>query len=434
MSFKQGQNIVVVGGGAGGLELVTKLGRKLGSKGKAQITLIDSSPTHIWKPLLHEVATGALDPGLTSLNYRSHSLYNSYKFMLGSLTGINRGRKYITLSPVLGDMGQEVLPEQTIKYDILVVSIGSISNDFNTPGVSDNCIPLDSTQNACEFHNKLVNKFIHFENVNNESPSVNVVIVGGGATGIELAAELYHTVDNLSHYGFKKLNTQSLEITVIEASDRILPPLPSRISTAVLRDISPMGINVKTNTLVTKACDGGLETRGGEFIPADLIVWAAGIKAADILNHLDGLETNRINQLIVRKTLQTTVDESVFAIGDCCSCPLTEDKFVPPRAQSAHQMASHAYKNILAILKGTPLSDYVYRDYGSLVSVSQYGTVGTLLSKKGRPLYIEGVVAKLVYLSLQQIHQVALYGYFKTAALILLSRINRVFHPKVKLH
>ena len=154
--------IVVVGGGAGGLELVTKLGRKLGMSGKAQITLVDRNRTHLWKPLLHEVAAGSLDAGVDALSYQSHARNNGFEFQLGSLTNIKRDEKRIVLAPIVGEKGEQVLAERELTYDYLVMAIGSVSNDFNTPGVRDNCIFLDSPDQAFRFHGLLMNQFLKF--------------------------------------------------------------------------------------------------------------------------------------------------------------------------------------------------------------------------------------------------------------------------------
>jgi NADH dehydrogenase len=175
----------------------------------------------------------------------------------------------------------------------------------------------------------------------------------------------------------------------------------------------------------------------GETIPAELIVWAAGVKAPDVLRNLDGLETNRINQLVVFPTLQTTRDENIFAIGDCAACPWVgkEGETVPPRAQSAHQQASHMVMQIRNRLAGRPLTPYRYRDFGSLVSLGQYSTVGNLMGKLiGQNLWIEGWFARMMYLSLYKLHELALHGFWKVAMDTAARLITRRTEPHVKLH
>ncbi|WP_304163127.1 NAD(P)/FAD-dependent oxidoreductase [Lonsdalea britannica] len=429
------KKIVIVGGGAGGLELATSLGHKLGRKNKAEITLVDRNSSHLWKPLLHEVATGSLDDDMDSLSYLAHASNHHYQFQMGTLTGINREQKEIELAEIRNDAGEQLVAARTLPYDILVVALGSTSNDFGTPGVKEHCIFLDNPKQARRFHNEMLDLFLKFNADPSRKERVNIAIVGGGATGVELSAELYNAVKQLNSYGFNALDNQTLNVTLVEAGERILPALPPRISSAVHQELTNIGVRVLTKTMVTSAEPHGLNTKDGEFIDADLMVWAAGIKAPDAMKEIAGLETNRINQLVVEPTLQTTRDASIFALGDCASCPQEGGGFVPPRAQAAHQMASLCFDNIMALINEKPLKSYVYKDHGSLVSLSNYSTVGNLMGNLMRgSVMVEGRIARFVYISLYRMHQIALHGYVRTGLMMLVGRINRVIRPKLKLH
>ncbi|BES85293.1 NADH dehydrogenase [Pectobacterium araliae] len=429
------KKIVIVGGGAGGLELATSLGHKLGRKKKADITLVDRNHSHLWKPLLHEVATGSLDDDMDALSYLAHARNHHFQFQLGMLTDIDREQQQIQLAEVCDEQGDVLVAARRIPYDILVVALGSASNDFGTPGVKDHCIFLDNPKQARRFHNEMLNLFLKFTANQDEKERVNIAIVGGGATGVELSAELHNAVKQLHSYGFDGLDNQTLNVTLVEAGERILPALPPRISAAAHQELNNIGVRVLTNTTVTSADSGGLNTKDSEFIDADLMVWAAGIKAPDAMKDIAGLETNRINQLVVEPTLQTTRDPNIFAIGDCASCPQEGGGFVPPRAQAAHQMASRCHSNIIALLNGQTLKPYVYKDHGSLVSLSKFSTVGSLMGNLMRgSVMVEGRIARFVYISLYRMHQVALHGYVKTGLMMLVGGINRVIRPRLKLH
>ncbi|MEQ9917568.1 NAD(P)/FAD-dependent oxidoreductase [Pectobacterium colocasium] len=429
------KKIVIVGGGAGGLELATSLGHKLGRKKKAEITLVDRNHSHLWKPLLHEVATGSLDDDMDALSYLAHARNHYFQFQLGMLTDIDREQQQIQLAEVCDEQGEVLVAARRIPYDILVVALGSASNDFGTPGVKDHCIFLDNPKQARRFHNEMLNLFLKFTANQDEKERVNIAIVGGGATGVELSAELHNAVKQLHSYGFDGLDNQTLNVTLVEAGERILPALPPRISAAAHQELNNIGVRVLTKTMVTSAESGGLNTKDGEFIEADLMVWAAGIKAPDAMKEIAGLETNRINQLVVEPTLQTTRDPNIFAIGDCASCPQEGGGFVPPRAQAAHQMASRCHSNIIALLNGQTLKPYVYKDHGSLVSLSKFSTVGSLMGNLMRgSVMVEGRIARFVYISLYRMHQVALHGYVKTGLMMLVGGINRVIRPRLKLH
>lgn len=426
--------IIVVGGGAGGLELATKLGRTLGRKNRAKITLVDRKGSHLWKPLLHEVATGSLDEGVDALSYRAHAKNHSFDFQMGSLEGIERDRKVIVLSELRDENQELLIPQRELEYDILVMAIGSTSNDFNTPGVRDNCIFLDSPEQAHRFRTEMNNQFLKLHAKNGQG-TVDIAIVGAGATGVELSAELHNAIKELRTYGFGDLDSSKLNVSLVEAGERILPALPPRISSAAHQELTKLGVNVRTATMVTQADSEGLTTKDGDKIPAQIMVWAAGIKAPDFIKDIAGLETNRINQLVVNNTLQTTRDENIFVIGDLAQCTQADGSFVPPRAQAAHQMSTQAYKNIVAKMNGRELTPYEYKDHGSLVSLSRFSTVGSLMGNltKGS-MMVEGRIARVVYISLYRMHQMALHGMLKTALMMLVGRINRVLRPNLKLH
>jgi len=348
--------IVVVGGGAGGLELVTRLGRSVGKSGHAEVTLVDSKMTHLWKPLLHEVAAGSLDASRNELNYLAQAKWNHFTFQLGTLCGIDRESGLIRLAAAYDDQGKELVPERTVAYDTLVLAVGSTTNDFNTQGVAEHCIFLDTPKQAERFHHQLLQRYLaaHARGASNEG--VSIAIVGAGATGVELAAELRHAAGQLADYGLDSIAPDHMQITLIDAGPRILPGLSEKISASALSELAKLGVSVRTSVLINEATSDGLMSRSGEFIPASLKVWAAGIRAPKFLSEMDGLETNRINQLIVRPTLQTTLDENIFAIGDCAACPLIEgsDKLVPPRAQAAHQQAEMLARSLALRIRGLP--------------------------------------------------------------------------------
>jgi NADH dehydrogenase len=429
--------IVVVGGGAGGLELVRRLGARFGRK-KHDIILVERNRTHIWKPLLHEVAAGSLDANLDEVGYRSHCHRWGYRYFCGSLESIDREARQVVLAPLLDEDGSELIGRHAIRYDYLVIAVGSVSNDFGTPGVRENCLFLDDRAGADRFRNRLLDHCLRVSRAMTEDAAVDahvrIAIVGGGATGVELAAELYNAAGALSHYGLEVFDESRLAITLIEAGPRILPALPERLAEAAKAELEALGVSVRCGLRVTEARPHMIVTDDGT-IEADLLVWAAGVKAPPLLATL-GLETNRNNQLVVRETLQTTLDERIFALGDCCSCtPPGADRPVPPRAQAAHQMASAAFANLVRMMDGKPLKPFVYRDHGSLVSLSRFSTVGSLMGNLiGGRMAIEGRLARLVYTSLYRMHLIAIHGWLKGVALLLVGRVNRIVRPRLKLH
>ena len=416
--------ILIVGGGAGGLELATTLGRKLGKKGKASVTLVDTNMTHIWKPLLHEVAAGSLNSTDDELNYVAQAKWNHFRFQLGAMTELDRERRSITLAPILDEKGNELIASRQLDYDYLVISVGSTTNDFNTAGAADHCLFLDTRAQAERFHRALLNQYMKTQTTDLQGPGqpINVAIIGAGATGVELAAELHHAAQMLKAYGFDRINPEDLNINIIEASERLLPALPERISGPVTQVLKDLGVKLHTGSAVK------------EEIPATLKVWAAGIRAPAFLTQL-GLPVNRINQLEVERTLLVKGEDRIFAFGDCAACPMgDEGRFVPPRAQAAHQQASLLAKNLRKLLEGKPQEEYRYRDYGSLISLSSFSAVGNLMGNLTGNVMLEGRLARMFYVSLYRLHQIALYGLPRTMMLMLSDRFGRSTEPRLKLH
>ncbi|QJR10221.1 NADH dehydrogenase [Usitatibacter rugosus] len=426
--------IVIVGGGAGGLELATKLGNSLGRSGRAEVTLVDRDQTHLWKPLLHEVAAGSMDIHQHQLDYLAQARWHRFTFALGALSGLDRERREAIVAPVRDDEGAEVLPERRLAYDTLVIAIGSQSNDFGTPGVREHAFTIDQARDANVFHRRLVNACFR-ANFAADGSVLHIAIVGAGATGVELAAELHNTTRTLAAYGLKNFDpTKQIRITLIEAGPRILPGLPEYVAEETLKVLQSLGIEVLVNEKVVGITEEAVKTATGREVPGRFTVWTAGIRCADVLATL-GLETDRINRLVVKPSLETTRDANIFAIGDCAAAPWTEGKTVPPRAQAAHQQSSHLVKTIKRRLAGKASQPYHYRDFGSLISLGHYDTIGQLMGfAGGGRMRVEGYLAKLFYVALYRQHIWALHGFWRMALDTLARLIKRQTEPKVKLH
>ncbi len=437
---EQLHHIVIVGGGAGGLELATKLGDSLGAAGKAQITLIDKTKTHVWKPLLHEIAAGSMNPDKHELEYLAQAHWHHFRFRLGNMDGINRAKKEIYVSATHDENGAEVIPRRTFQYDTLIIAVGSTTNDFGVKGAKEYAIALDTQEQAERFHRRLHNALLraHTQQGPVQSGQLDVVIVGAGATGVELSAELHNTTRELAAYGLDKIDPdKDVRISVIEAGERVLPALPPRLSHSVETELRKLKVHLYLGERVTEVSEKGVYTHTGRFIPSALVVWSAGIKAPDFLATLDGLEVNRINQLLVKQTLQTTLDDCVFAFGDCAACEwVGQGGTVPPRAQAAHQQASVLVRSMKKrVANSKRLPEFHYRDYGSLVNLGRYTTVGNLMgSLEGTSMFIEGLIARTMYQSLYKMHLIALHGFITVFLQSLGRLITRRSEAKVKLH
>jgi len=428
------ERIVVIGGGAGGLELVVKLARKLRRSRSTEVVLVDKNPTHIWKPLLHEVATGSMNSYHDEAGYRMLGRKHGFRFVLGSVFDIDLEARRIELESIMDDTGHEMLPARTLEYNQLVLCVGSQSNDFGIEGVAQFSKLLDSREQAEEFH-RLFTAQLHRVNSAGSTPAtLRVVIVGGGATGVELAADLHNVVRRLNEYGFEHFSQERMNVAVIEAGPRLLPQLPERIGAAVRHELGQIGVRVRTGTKIARVEEHAVVTSESEVIPADISVWAAGVKAPEWLAAA-GFPCDRLGRIEVDPDLRVRGMTGVYAIGDCCRCQMEDGSDVPPRAQSAHQMASVAARNVLAARRGRRTQPFVYRDFGSLVSLSRFSTIGNLMGNLMRgSVFVEGWLARMAYLSLYRMHQVAVFGAFSTFLIMLGDRIYKATRAEIKLH
>jgi NADH dehydrogenase len=435
---KRKTQIVVVGGGAGGLELVRKLGAKYGRKDH-DIILVDRNRTHVWKPLLHEVAAGSLDANLDEVGYGGHAARWGYRFFYGALESIDREARCITTAPLVDPDGEEVIGRHSIRYDYLVLAIGGVSNDFGIPGVRENAMFLEARTQADTFRHKLLNACFraNLEGAKGDPDAkVRICIVGGGATGVELAAELFNAAKGLRNYGLEVFDESALSVTLLEAGPRILPALDEELAGTARDELEALGVKVRTATQVVKIDPKVVHTKDGGTVEADLILWAAGVRGAYGIEAMSDLELNRLGQFVVRPTLQSTRDDRIFCIGDCASCVLPgEARPVPPRAQSAHQMADAVLRNLKLMMAGRAPEPFVYKDHGSLVSLSRFAAVGSLMGNLvGGRMAIEGRLARMAYRSLYRMHILAIHGWIKGTALIVIGHVNQIVRPRLKLH
>jgi NADH dehydrogenase len=433
--------IVIVGGGAGGLELATRLGNKFKKSKRAHVVLVDLSPTHLWKPLLHEVAAGSIDANANQLDYIAQARWHNFEFQQGELIGLHREQKTITVAEVFDEEEVEILPRRDIAYDTLVLAIGSVTNFFSTAGAAKHAIAVDTVDQAEYFRRRLLAACMRAENglgqaAFQDRPHINIAIIGAGATGVELSAELRNTAQVLGAYGLHNLDPmRDISITIVEAAPRILSPLPEYVAEETARMLQRLNIDILTNEKVTEVQERAVLTASGKNLPVDLTVWAAGIEVPKVLGNV-GLPVNKLGQVLVSQTLQSEEDPNIFAFGDCACCPWpATGKSVPPRAQAAHQEAQYLYSALLRNLEGQSFRPFVFHDRGSLISLGRFNTVGILMGKLvGKSVLIEGAIARLLYVSLYRAHLVALHGVPRTILDTIAQWLRRQTAPRVKLH
>jgi NADH:ubiquinone reductase (H+-translocating) len=429
------QRIVIVGGGIAGIVTATRLSRHLSHDKVAEILLIDKNPAHVWKPMLHTFAAGTANYANENISFIYHAKRNGLRFWPGDLCGLDRSRKLVHLGPVLLPNGTDRLPGRAIPYDVLIIAVGSRANDFGTPGVSAHCHFMNDIGDAEKFSAILRSRIFQAVDARRD---MRLLIVGGGATGVELAAELRLNMENLTSYAPQDSAAQlqsMLRITLIEAGPRLLEAFPERISESVEKKLAQLNVEVRTRTKVVGADAIGVTLEQGQHLNAELVVWTAGNKGPDALSRLDQLELSRTGQIAIRPTLQSKTDDMVFALGDCASLLEPNKKPLPATAQVARQQAVFLARSLANHLKqGTSLQEFSYRDMGGLVALGDYAVYGTLGSHGFlQDGFIKGRFAQLVHAALYRMHQLDLNGPLRGGLSWLASDLMRVARPRIGL-
>lgn len=354
------ETIVIVGGGAGGLELATRLGETLGASGRARVLLVDRWPGHFWKPLLHTVAAGSCDAEADQLSFSAQAREHDFEFVQGEMLCMDRAAQTITLSP--GDGGDGAC--RVIAYDKLVLALGSVTSFYGVPGAARHALTLDSVADAEAFRRR----FFAACHSAGAAP-VHVVIVGGGATGVELAAELSGSTRALAQL-------RNIRITVMERGERLLPQMDRIHAQRAGRHLDALGVTIRTATSVTSVGADTVTDAAGNVHPSHITLWAAGVEAPQLCATL-GLSVNQQKKILVDASLRAVGDSQVFALGDCANyvCPVKGP--APPRAQVAHQQAMFLAA-LLARDAAASEAAFHYHDHGALVSLGEQAAVGLL--------------------------------------------------------
>ena len=424
--------VVVVGGGVAGLELATLLGRTARRRGKFSVTLVDSESSHIWKPMLHTIAAGTRDVYQQQVAYVAQAQRAGFDYQPGAMRALDASAREIEIAPLVTPDGRLILKQRCIGYEVLVIAVGSEANDFHTPGVRALCYRIDSRREAESFNLEVRIRLLQCLADSTELP---IAIVGGGATGVELAAELVQMAEEAGTYGAPGLASR-MHLTLVESGPRLLTAFPKAVAEGARMRLESLGVRVRIGERVTSVTESGLVLASGEIVPGAIRVWAAGVKAPDFLGTLVDLEKNSNNQLTVMPTLQTVSDPAIFAIGDCASLKLPSmERVLPPTAQVAHKQAQHLARYLPGLLTdGDEIPAFEYRNAGGLISLARYDAYGNLerhgLIAGG---FFRGWAAQAGHALLYRAHQSRLHGFWIGSLMWLVDRINGRIRPRIRL-
>ena len=437
-----GAEVVIVGGGAGGLELAIRLTSSGHRDAGGHVTLIDRNPTHLWKPRLHEIATGIMVAADEELSFGELATTHGFDFVLGELVGVDSAEKRIRVGPVpitnarIVSEDGHLLPERSIGYDVAVLAMGSTSNDFGTPGVREHCYTLDSPQGAEQIHDAL--RALAARVKAKRVADIRVIVVGAGLTGVELAAEIRNAWRRDPEFMSYMLPEQ-LQVTLVEMADRPLPGSPDVMSSYARRMLQCYGVDMRFGQPVTQVDVGCVTLGDGTMVSADMIIWVSGIKGQGVVNAIPGLLLEHGNRVRVNAGLSVLgaayqkVD-GLFAIGDCATCyEEGATKPIPATAQAAHQQAAHLAKSLPRYFDGVEMPPFRYRYRGTLVSLGARRVIADLPLLNHGSLSISGFAARSAYNALYQSHLSICIGWWRTIMLSISDLIRRRAKPWIKM-
>ncbi|MEM1105153.1 MAG: NAD(P)/FAD-dependent oxidoreductase [Pseudomonadota bacterium] len=421
--------IVIVGAGIAGLMLATRLGRRFRGDTSVDVRLVDKAPIHVWKPMLHSFAAGTAHAHSEGMPLVAQAKRAGFTYFPGAICGLDAQAK--TLEIEIDDLPGKDRLSHTLDYDILVIAIGSTANDFSVPGVREHCHFIDDLASA-----EALNRAVRAELVEKLATGdrVEAAIVGGGATGVEFAADLASLASIGAHFGAAGLPAQ-LKITLLNSGARILDAFPEATSSDVQSQLEALGVEVRNGARVVRATDAGFELKEGGLCAAPLRVWAAGVRAPAVLASLGGLDLAPSGHILVDQHLRAAGTPDIFAMGDCARhTPAGAERALPPTGQVARQQADFLFRALQAHLKGKALPEFQYTDMGSLVSLSQFGAYGALAKRGVLPtLALKGWPAKLAHKLFYRMHQFGLYGPLSGTVVMARDGLDRIVRPTIRL-
>jgi NADH dehydrogenase len=382
-------HVVIIGGGFGGLYAARAFRRQ-----PIDVTVVDRRNHHLFQPLLYQVAMAALSPGEIASPIRwILRRQANVEVLLGEVDRIDTSRRSVHLSD-----GEE------IGYDFLIVAAGATHAYFGHDEWQ-HCAPgLKTLEDALEIRRRTL---LAFERAEREKDPVKrqelltFAIVGAGPTGVELAGALAEIARKSLARDFRHFDPSSARIVLIEGGGSVLATFPENLRQAAQRDLERLGVQVRTNTIVTRIAPGLVEA-GDWQLRAATILWAAGVAASPLGKAL-GVPTDRAGRVLVNPDLTIPGHPEVFVIGDLSSLNGRDGRPLPGVAQVAIQMGVHAAHNIQGALAGQPLRPFHYRDYGSLATIGRASAVADL-----HWVQLKGLIGWLAWLF---IHLVKLIGF-----------------------
>ena len=357
------KHIVIVGAGFGGV----RLAKELAKEKNVRVTLVDRHNYHLFQPLLYQVSTAVLSSSEIAYPTRQFFKNNlNVNFYMSKALGVDQDRRVL------------ITKHGEISYDYLVLAAGATTNFFGNKSVERNSYAMKTLQEAISLRGHLIHEFERASRKSGPDQRearqrhLNFVIVGGGATGIEMAGALMELID-IFKKEFHTIDFSEVHVTLLEAMGSVLPMVPPDLQQHTIDVLRKKGVDVRLNTAVTEYDGNDLTLNNGEVIPTKTVIWAAGVRAQDFIKDCGG-EVDRAGRVVVEENLLVKGSERVFAIGDCANFHHGTERPLPTVAPVATQEAAQVKKNIMALISGRSpdqLGKFVYRDLGAMATIGK---------------------------------------------------------------
>ena len=361
------KKVVVVGGGFGGIKFIKKLSKDQ----RFHITLVDINNYHFFPPLLYQVAMAFIEPSNISYPFRRmFQQKKNLRFHLGSLTNINPAANTIETS------------NGVLEYDFLVLSVGTESNFFGMENVKQNALPMKNINDSLNLRNQLLlnmEKAVRATDPGERKSYLNIVIAGGGPTGVEIAGMLAEMGRYIAAKEYPEIKNLQGGIHLIDAAPALLGPMSKKAQDEAKKVLGKLGVQIKLNVAVKDYVDGKVVLASGETISTNMLIWTSGVTGRE----LPGLPKEVIargRRVMVDEFNKVQGTQNIFAIGDIC-LQITDKNYPnghPQLAQVAIQQGQLLASNLKRLVQNEHLRPFSYNDKGSMAIISKYNAVADL--------------------------------------------------------
>jgi NADH dehydrogenase len=355
--------VLILGAGFGGLTTAIELGKLALHGQRLDVTLIDRVNAHLFTPMLYQVATGLVEPGHVTYPARAIARDYGFRFQQGQIETIDL------------DARQVVVAGERVGYDRLVIALGSVTNYFGNASIERSAASLKTLGDAVTIRNQVLDAFEQADrerDVATRQALLTFVVVGGGATGVELAGSLYTLLHNGLLPTYPSLDPREVRVILVEAGKALLNGMDPWLGEATARRIQAKGVELRLANPATEVTLAGIAFKDGQFVSSRTVIWAAGIRPSPLAAALN-VEHGRDGRLVVDQFLRLPTHPDVSVLGDCAWFPLAEQEGrpAPPNAQTAVREAPVVAQNIVASLHNEPLTPFHYASEGNLVALGQ---------------------------------------------------------------